>query len=197
MKKSTLFIQKLLFILFSFWGCYAYSKTWVSINNSSGLQDYSIKVLESNATVYKVQFAIHGFTDSVIVEKDADKNIVSTKNSESLMNVKKNTIVLDKKALGATEIPESAGKVKFTLTANDEGADLSGLIINDGEALGKVTSTEPFDGNTVTFTGLNDGTYTLREDTAPLGYSVVSDFTFTVSGGKVTDVSAVTNGSTV
>lgn len=87
MKKSTLFIQKLLFILFSFWGCYAYSKTWVSLNNSSGLQDYSIKVLESNATVYKVQFAIHGFTDSVIVEKDAKYHLLSMSSGTHLTNV--------------------------------------------------------------------------------------------------------------
>ncbi|WP_295078648.1 SpaA isopeptide-forming pilin-related protein, partial [Ruminococcus sp.] len=134
--------------------------------------------------------------DGVIVETDADKNVVSTRTSESLLNTKQNTIILDKKALGATEIPESAGKVKFTLTAEDEDLDLSGVSINGGEALGTVTSTEPFDGNTVTFTGLKDGTYTLREDTAPLGYSVVSDFTFTVKGGKVTNVSAVTTGRT-
>ncbi|MBP5434052.1 SpaA isopeptide-forming pilin-related protein, partial [Ruminococcus sp.] len=134
--------------------------------------------------------------DGVIVETDADKNVVSTRTSENLINTKQNTIILDKKALGATEIPESAGKVKFTLTAEDEDLDLSGVSINGGEALGTVTSTEPFDGNTVTFTGLKDGTYTLREDTAPLGYSVVSDFTFTVKDGKVTNVSAVTTGRT-
>ena len=116
-------------------------------------------------------------------------------NKESLLNVKKNTIILDKQALGGTPIPEEAGKAKFTLIAG-EGADLSGVSINDGDDLGEGVKSSEFDGNVATFMGLKDGTYTLREDTAPAGFSVVSDFTFTVKDGKVTDVSAVTTGRT-
>ncbi len=37
------------------------------------------------------------------------------------------TITIDKKALGAEEIPESAGKATFVLTAEDEGKTLEGV----------------------------------------------------------------------
>ncbi|WP_303805246.1 SpaA isopeptide-forming pilin-related protein, partial [Ruminococcus flavefaciens] len=152
-----------------------------------GLMDGEYVLEEVNAPKVYEKAASKTFTiEDGVIKGD-------TTNKVSLLNVKKNTIVLDKQALGGTPIPESAGKAKFTLIAG-EGSDLSGVSINDGDVLGEGVKTSEFDGNVATFMGLKDGTYTLREDTAPTGYSVVSDFTFTVKAGKVTDVSSVTTG---
>ncbi|MBQ8122277.1 MAG: hypothetical protein IJ170_03035, partial [Ruminococcus sp.] len=53
-----------------------------------------------------------------------------------------------------------------------------------------------FEGGSVDFVGLKDGTYTLVETAAPNGFDVVSQFTFTVTDGKIdkSSISAVTNG---
>uniref|UniRef100_UPI0013DBE9D5 SpaA isopeptide-forming pilin-related protein n=1 Tax=Ruminococcus flavefaciens TaxID=1265 RepID=UPI0013DBE9D5 len=152
-----------------------------------GLMDGEYVLEEVNAP--------HGYEKAAAKTFTIEDGVIKgdTTNKASLLNVKKNTIVLDKQALGGTPVPESAGKAKFTLIAG-EGSDLSGVSINDGDELGEGVKTSEFDGNVATFMGLKDGTYTLREDTAPTGYSVVSDFTFTVKAGKVTDVSSVTTG---
>ena len=119
--------------------------------------------------------------------------IIGSRPYTHLLNVKKGSIVIDKKALGAKEIPEEAGKAKFTLIANDEGADLKGIVVNSSE-ITESTDRITFDGNTVTLIGLADGEYTLIEDTAPIGYDVVSEFKFTVQNYTVTRIDPVTNG---
>ncbi|MBP5379094.1 MAG: Cna B-type domain-containing protein, partial [Ruminococcus sp.] len=152
-----------------------------------GLMDGEYVLEEVKAPKGYEKAASKTFTIEDGVIKDASSDKVS------LLNVQKDTIVLNKQALGGTPIPEEAGKAKFTLIAG-EGTDLGGVSINDGDELGEGVSSSEFNGNVATFVGLKDGTYTLREDTAPTGYSVVSDFTFTVKEGKVTDVSAATTG---
>ncbi|WP_081373553.1 SpaA isopeptide-forming pilin-related protein, partial [Ruminococcus flavefaciens] len=111
--------------------------------------------------------------------------------SEYLLNTKKGTITLDKKALGGDYIAE--GEVEFTIKPNGGGATLKGVSINGSEELGDVKEYK-FNGLTSTFKGLKDGEYILVEDTAPAGYSVVSEFKFTVKGGKVENVESATNG---
>ena len=119
--------------------------------------------------------------------------IIGSRPYTHLLNVKKGSIVIDKKALGAKEIPEEAGKAKFTLITNDEGADLKGIVVNNSE-ITESTDRITFDGNTVTLIGLADGEYTLIEDTAPIGYDVVSEFKFTVQNYTVTRIDPVSNG---
>ncbi|MBP5580779.1 MAG: hypothetical protein J6X85_03145, partial [Ruminococcus sp.] len=147
------------------------SAEWNTKTNASktfkGLMDGEYVLEEVNAPKGYEKAAAKTFTIEDGVIKDASSN------KESLLNVKKNTIVLDKQALGGTPIPEEAGKAKFSLIAG-EGSDLSGVSINDGDELGEGVKSSEFDGNVATFMGLKDGTYTLREDTAPTGFSVVS-----------------------
>ena len=76
MKIIIFYIRQILFILFSFWGNNVYSHTWISLNNSSSIEDYSIKILESNATVYKAQFTIHGFTDNIVTKKNIEYHLL-------------------------------------------------------------------------------------------------------------------------
>ncbi|WP_196243277.1 MSCRAMM family protein [Ruminococcus flavefaciens] len=132
--------------------------------------------------------------NGAVALKNGDRTI-GTRPYTHLLNVKKGSIVIDKKALGAKEIPEEAGKAKFTLIANDEGTDLKGIVVNSSE-ITESTDRITFDGNTVTLIGLADGEYTLIEDTAPIGYSVVSEFTFVIKGGMIFGVEAVSNGRT-
>lgn len=87
MKNRTFYKQQLLFILFSLWGYYAYSQTWISLNNSNSIEDFSIKVLESNDSVHKVQFTIHGFKDSIIAEKDIKYHLLSMSSRTHLTNI--------------------------------------------------------------------------------------------------------------
>ena len=100
------------------------------------------------------------------------------------------TVVIDKAALGGTIIEGS--DAKFTLTAKDEGLTLKGVKVNNTE-IGDVTSYE-FTGNSTKFEYLQNGVYSLKEEVAPDGYSTVSEFTFKVTDGLVTEVSAVTDG---
>lgn len=87
MKIIIFYIRQILFILFSFWGNNVYSHTWISLNNSSSIEDYSIKILESNATVYKAQFTIHGFTDNIVTKKNIEYHLLSMSSGSYLTNV--------------------------------------------------------------------------------------------------------------
>ena len=133
--------------------------------------------------------------DGAVALMNGDR-IIGTRPYTHILSIKKDSIIIiDKKALGAKEIPEEAGRATFTLVANDEGADLKGIVVNDIE-ITESTDRISFDGNTVTVYGLVDGKYTLIEDKAPIGYDVVSAFTFNVENEAVTRVDTVTNGRT-
>ncbi|WP_037272362.1 SpaA isopeptide-forming pilin-related protein, partial [Ruminococcus flavefaciens] len=133
-----------------------------------------------------------GVVKNTSVVTDGDKKVSDDGKTIEVFDTK-STIKIDKQALGGTPIPESAGKAKFTLIANDEGATLQGVKVN-GKTVEDDTASVEFDGNAAEFEFLKDGQYTLREDTAPTGYSVITDFTFTVENGVVTKSDAVTTG---
>ncbi|WP_175460957.1 SpaA isopeptide-forming pilin-related protein, partial [Ruminococcus flavefaciens] len=135
-----------------------------------------------------------GVVKNTSVVTDGDKKVSDDGKTIEVFDTK-STIKIDKQALGGTPIPESAGKAKFTLIENDEGASLKGVKVN-GKAVEEAAASVEFDGNAAEFEFLKDGQYTLREDTAPTGYSVITDFTFTVENGIVTKSDAVTTGRT-
>ncbi|MBQ8725148.1 MAG: hypothetical protein IJY74_05705, partial [Oscillospiraceae bacterium] len=91
---------------------------------------------------------------------------------------------------------ETALEAKFELsvaavagnTASLDGVTAGGVKAADG------ATSITFTGSDTKITGLKDGTYNLHETTAPTGYVTISDFTFVIANGIVTEVSAVTNG---
>ena len=176
------------------------SVTWNSNDENpktlKGLMDgeYLFEEVKTPSIYEKAEPRTVIIKDGVIVLMNGDK-MIGTRPYTHLLNVKKGTVVIDKKALGAKEIPEEAGKAKFTLVALDEGADLNGIVVN-GKVVEENTDSVTFDGNTATLIGLKNGEYKLIEDTAPIGYDVVSEFTFTIENSAVTRVDAVTNGKT-
>ena len=100
-------------------------------------------------------------------------------------------IIISKTDMGGKDI--TTGNATYTLTA-PEGVSLNGIIIND-KVNDKDAQTITFTGNKVEIKGLKDGTYELKEQVAPDGYTVVeSAFTFTVENGVITGSKAVTNG---
>ncbi|MBR2283024.1 MAG: choice-of-anchor A family protein, partial [Ruminococcus sp.] len=78
-------------------------------------------------------------------------------------------------------------KTELTSVTKSVAADLS----DDGKTIS-------FTGGDVTLTGLADGTYVLKEISAPTGYEVVSTFEFTVNDGSIDykTIEASTNGLT-
>ncbi|MEE5994470.1 MAG: SpaA isopeptide-forming pilin-related protein [Oscillospiraceae bacterium] len=94
-------------------------------------------------------------------------------------------VSISKKDVSGTRELEGA---VITITAKEDGADLS-------KATNSNNSTFQNDGSAITFTsmksetiinGLAVGTYNLHEETAPAGFDVASDFTFTIDeNGKV------------
>nr|MCR4644021.1 hypothetical protein [Oscillospiraceae bacterium] len=100
-------------------------------------------------------------------------------------------ITINKTDLGGEEI--TSGDATYTLTAKTEGAFV-GVEIN-GVKNDKEAKTITFTGNKTEIKGLKDGTYELKEQVAPDGYTVVETaFTFTIKNGVIVDSKAVTNG---
>ena len=167
----------------------------------NGLKDGKYSLEETAApdgytTVTTFTFEVkdgHVVKDSVKVKTDGD---VAVEGDKITAKDAKSVVVIDKKALGAEEIPEAAGKAEFVLTAKD--TNLEGVVINDAEtALTAEDKEVTFPGNSAKFTGLKDGTYSLTEKTAPEGYETVTTFEFTIENGEVVkdSVTAVTNGN--
>ena len=110
-------------------------------------------------------------------------------------------VVLSKVEVAAdgsyTELPGAV----LTLTAVDENSadiDLTSYEISGGGTRDNTTYTGTgiryTSGSTpTTIAGLPNGTYTLHEDTSPIGYSVSTDIVFTLNEGVVTPVTV--NGS--
>ncbi|MBR6069086.1 MAG: hypothetical protein IKP78_00640, partial [Ruminococcus sp.] len=167
----------------------------------TGLKDGKYSLEETAApdgytTVTKFTFDVeNGIVTGVTAETDGDYELAED-GKTLIVKDARSVILIDKKALGGKEIPEDAGKAEFTLTAEDAELTLEGVSINGGDAVGAGEKSVKFPGNSAEFVGLRDGVYSLTEDTAPMGYSVVSKFTFTVENGTVTKVDAVTNGRT-
>ena len=110
------------------------------------------------------------------------------------------TITVDKAAFGSEALDDS-NKATFRLYADDE-ALFSGLKIGDSEETAEVLTDEEtgrfyveFEGNKAELNGLKDGSYELEEHAAPDGYTVVSNFTFTVENGVI-DTDSVESTST-
>gem|GEM_PF-1719718 len=158
---------------------------------------YSLKETagpEGFSTVSEFTFTI---SNGLVTEVSAvtDGKVTPLEGGKVLKIEDQPIIKLDKVALGGAPIPESAGKAKFTLKAEDEGKTLEGVKLNGGAALGEGVTEAEFDGNNATFEYLKAGKYSLEETTAPNGYATVTKFTFEVDdNGKVTNVSKTTNG---
>ncbi|MBQ8514523.1 MAG: hypothetical protein IJ496_03920, partial [Ruminococcus sp.] len=162
-------------------------------------------------------------SDDLKSEADADSKdsyyIWNADNAESIIvadaeYVPTADVEISKKALNdegeETDLPTGATDAQFELSvATGEGyenntASLEGVVVdqtpdvaddtanNKTASDGKIT----FTGNETKVTGLKDGTYKLKEITAPDGYTVVSEFTFVITDGKVdtTKTVSVTDG---
>jgi hypothetical protein len=127
--------------------------------------------------------------DWITLDESSGANVISFTNK--VIEV----IVIDKKALGAKEIPEEAGKATFILKALENDADLKGLVVN-GKEITESTETIKFECGKATFIGLDDGEYGLVEEIPPKGYTSVGDFTFVIKGGMIFGVEAVSCGRT-
>ena len=128
-----------------------------------------------------------------VIAADGTKKIVATD--------KISTVSIDKSAVDGSGAPVdlSAGgeaqKATFTLISKDNGK-LEGVKVG-----GNVLTAEDiedngytFTGNSTKFEGLKDGDYTLREEVAPDGFTVVSEFDFSIKDGKVVLGEASTTG---
>lgn len=177
----------------------------VEFDNSNatftGLKNGSYTVEELEAPEEYMKIGSFGFT----VENGAVKTISGSVANGSvsrneygnivIVNRSKTAITVTKTDMSGTPI-DTANKAKFRLTVNADGRDLDGVMLGD-TVLGAEKYVD-FEGNTATFTGLSDGSYTLQETVAPEGYLVVSTFNFTVADGKVKSVdSAFTSGNAV
>lgn len=87
MRTKIIYIRHLLLLFLSLFSNFTYSHTRISLNDSNEKEDYSIKVLESNATIHKVQYTIHGFTDDIVSKKDVKYHRLSMSTRTHLSNV--------------------------------------------------------------------------------------------------------------
>ena len=85
----------------------------------------------------------------------------------------------------------ASNKAKFRLTVLSDGVTLDGVTV-DGELLGAV-KTFDYESNSVTFTGLLDGNYTLDEERAPIGFISAGTVKFNITAGKVQIDTTVVN----
>ncbi|HOC32819.1 MAG TPA: SpaA isopeptide-forming pilin-related protein, partial [Ruminococcus flavefaciens] len=107
-------------------------------------------------------------------------------------------ITVNKKTVSDSE-EGTAASATFRLYAEDE-ANLEGLTFGGVEKKAETDAESgkkyiEFTGASTDITGLKDGKYTLEETVAPDGFTVVSEFTFEVSGDKVTKLDANTTGN--
>ncbi|WP_037292207.1 SpaA isopeptide-forming pilin-related protein, partial [Ruminococcus flavefaciens] len=149
-------------------------------------------------TVTKFTFDIDEKGNVTNVSTVTDGKAYVDENGHLVVEDAKSTVTIDKKALGGEEIPAEAGSAKFVLTAEDKNGDLGGVTVATstaaGETLKEGTKSYTFEGNSINFTGLKNGKYSLEETAAPSGFTTVTKFTFTVENGKVTSVDTVTDG---
>ncbi|MBO5572020.1 MAG: Cna B-type domain-containing protein [Ruminococcus sp.] len=111
----------------------------------------------------------------------------------------KSTITIDKKiASGGNSEENPSAEATFELRTKDSDKNLKGVTVGEGENAKKLTENDKsveFTGSSTPITGLEEGTYVLKETVAPDGYTVVSEFEFIVDkDGKVTAVKAETTG---
>ncbi|MCQ2435047.1 MAG: Cna B-type domain-containing protein, partial [Oscillospiraceae bacterium] len=183
--------------------------------------DSTVTFVVKNGVITKSY--ITGGDETELSAFDTDSKDAGYYRNDNLLTVadakhKENAITIDKKAVGGEPIPEASGKAQFYLfsTQTFEDTDAEGatvqvsvlekvLVGDSGEPakVGKLTGADAelgyyiaFDGNSAKLTGLTAGEYTLREVTAPDGFTVVSDFTFTIDdSGIITNVGKTTNGN--
>ena len=102
-------------------------------------------------------------------------------------------VSISKKEVGKTDELSDA---VITITANGDGADVSNAT-STNDTFTKTETSVSFtskDAQTI-IKGLVSGTYTLHEDTAPVGYSTATDITFQIDENGVVTVgeNVVTN----
>ncbi len=131
-----------------------------------------------------------------VTEANGGKNAVVTMADQALptADVDISKVI----AGGSTELPGAV----LTLTNNDTKVDISDNTVKLGDGAKRIDSysgqgIQFISGKTpTTIKNLPDGTYTLHENTAPLGYNVSTDIEFTIKDGKVlsgTSVKAATD----
>ncbi|MBR3631422.1 MAG: hypothetical protein IKN55_13255, partial [Oscillospiraceae bacterium] len=157
--------------------------------------DVTFTVNESNE-ITEVSDNASLSTDGVLLVKDAPSTI--TVNKQALVKDK------DGNKSGEAIANTADGKensVTFTLTGPADKSLIGSTI--GGTTIAADTANYDADNNSYTFTGnstdmtrLKSGTYTLHEETAPNGYKVVSDMTFTIADGVIDkdSVKFTTNG---
>ena len=129
-------------------------------------------------------------------EKNSTGDMYVDENGSLVVTDSISTIEVSKEAFGSETIA-SGNTAAFTLTALTNTLTLEGVSVNGGNALGADTKFVDFNGNSAKIKGLKDGIYTLREVTAPDGYTAVSSvFTFEVKNGVIdtATVKATTDG---
>ncbi len=114
------------------------------------------------------------------VSVDSETNAIIVADDVTWLSISKQDI-----AEQGTELPGAS----MQLTYNEETGDLSNVTAEGGEiALDEETSkiiTWTSGETALELRNLPDGAYTLEETAAPDGYTVITEFTFTIENGKV------------
>ena len=188
--------------------------TYIEFDGNSaklvGLNNGDYKLVESAAPDgYTLVTTAFTFTieNGVIVSSEAvtDGEItlaMAKDETHIVVNDNISTISINKKALGGEPI-DAANKATFKLYGNYEMQLATVEVDEDNDGTGETKSVSmedgrffiEFTGNNADLIGLGDGTYTLKEETSPDGYTVVeTEFTFVVENGVIVSSKAVTNG---
>ncbi|SMC31518.1 Cna protein B-type domain-containing protein [Oscillospiraceae bacterium] len=150
-------------------------------------QTYSVTEAAARPSIDGYTFVeVTGERDDITLTANnvsANVSLINTYSQDSNDNV----LHIAKIASDTNQLLEGA---VFTLTYNGTNQfDVYSIGVNGVSGVTRNGSSISFttvDSANVSFTGLPDGTYTLREDTAPSGYSAVSDISFELSGNVVT-----------
>ncbi len=161
-------------------------------------QTYSVTEADTGPSIDGYTFdSVTGERNDISLTADhASENVylVNTYRQDSSDNV----LYIAKTASDTNQLLNGA---EFTLTYNGTNQfDVYSIGVNGATGITRSGSSISFvtlDSSNVSFTGLPDGTYTLREDTAPSGYSAVSDISFELSGNVVTLAGGTASGVSV
>ncbi|MBQ5334990.1 MAG: Cna B-type domain-containing protein, partial [Oscillospiraceae bacterium] len=161
---------------------------------------FTFKMKDGAVDTGSVTAVTDGETEIIgLADKELEDGTVVKDDHKIVVKDDISTISISKSDMGG-EVLEGAEMTLRLDEASEEGAKLND---KDSEGNYKISVENAKDdkvertGNTITWTssdkdvdmkGLPDGKYTLIENTAPDGYTVVTEFTFTIENGEITEL---------